>query len=186
MTKAIGVFGSAFDPIHFGHIDCLQQIQNEYELIIVVPSFAHAFGKQMADYDLRVQSVTSAVNEACDSFANRVLVSDIERVIAQQKQNSPVYTFDVLLAIAEKFGTDDLDFVVGPDNANPTQWARFYRSKDILQRWGIKAVEERCNIRSSLIRNMISDNESLHDLSQLVPDNVLNDIKQHNLYGYKQ
>ena len=35
MTKHIGVFGSAFDPIHLGHIDCLRQIEKQYDLIIV-------------------------------------------------------------------------------------------------------------------------------------------------------
>jgi nicotinate-nucleotide adenylyltransferase len=184
MAKAIGVFGSAFDPIHFGHIDCLQQIKNTYERIIVVPSYAHAFGKQMADYDLRMQSVALAVKETCDAFVNRIVVSDIERTIAQQKQDSPVYTFDVLRAIAEKYGTDDIDFVVGPDNADPMQWARFYRSQDILKRWGIQPVKERCKIRSSFIRQRLSENNSLEELSRVLPETVLNIIKQNNLYGY--
>jgi nicotinate-nucleotide adenylyltransferase len=183
MTKYIGVFGSAFDPIHLGHIDCLRQIEKQYELIIVVPSFAHAFSKQMTSFDLRVNSVITAVKEECALFSNRILVSDIERDIAKTKNGEPVYTFDVLSSISTQFKTDDIEFVVGPDNADPDQWTKFYRSEDILNRWGINPVKERCNIRSSLIRKMISNKQPKHDISLLIPRNVLSDIEKHNLYG---
>lgn len=183
MTKSIGIFGSAFDPIHLGHIDCLRQIEKQYEVIIVVPSFAHAFGKQMTSFDLRLNSLKTAIAEECASFASRIIVSDIERDIARTKNGEPVYTFDVLDAISKQFNTDDIQFVVGPDNADPAQWAKFYRSEEILSRWGINAVKERCNIRSSLIQKMISEKWPNDEIASLIPKNVLNDIAKHNLYG---
>ena len=89
----------------------------------------------------------------------------------------------MLSSISTQLKTDDIEFVVGPDNADPSQWTKFYRSEDILDRWGINPVKERCNIRSSLIRKMISNKQPKHDISLLIPSNVLSDIEKHNLYG---
>lgn len=183
MKKTLGVFGSAFDPIHLGHIDCIRQILGQYDLIAVVPSFDHAFGKQMADFDLRIKSVKRAIEEEFSQDENRIVVLDIERRIAANKQSEPIYTFDVLSALSKKFGTDDIEFVVGPDNAAPEQWSKFYRAEEVLTRWGLKAVNERTKIRSSMIRKMIANNDAWEAIEPLVPQTVLSDIKNNNPYS---
>jgi len=186
MKKTIGVFGSAFDPIHLGHIDCLRQIEGEYNLIIVVPSFSHAFGKQMTDFDIRVNSVRNAITEVFDAERGDIVVRDLERTISAGKNSEPVYTFDVLSALSSEFQTDDIEFVVGPDNAAPEQWEKFYRSDEIMTRWGLRAVKERSNIRSSTIRNMVANNAPWNDIESLIPRSVSIDIINKGLYGYSQ
>ena len=45
MKRKIGIFGGTFNPIHKGHLDSLQQVQNKFqlELVYLVPAFQNPF-----------------------------------------------------------------------------------------------------------------------------------------------
>jgi len=156
LTQRIGIFGSAFNPPHRGHEDVIRQAADVMDLIIVVPNYRHAFGKQMAIFEHRL-AMTKAMALGLPQ-KERVLVSDIEQKIFESRSTEkPVYTFDLLCALEVEHPEAQLNFIVGPDNANPSTWDTFYRSQDILDRWSIWAAKENINIRSTHIRKKLTE-----------------------------
>lgn len=149
--KKIAVFGSAFNPPHRGHLDVLNQVAQWADEVVVVPNFAHAFGKSMASYALRVSLTQALVKEA--ALALPVRVSKIEQKMAAARlKPAPIYTFDVLTELKKDYPEDELIFIVGPDNADPRVWQRFYRADDILQQFATWPAEERLAVRSTDLR----------------------------------
>lgn len=54
--KTMVYFGSAFNPPHLGHMQCLQYLvgQPGVAKVLAGPSKAHAYGKDMAPFETRV------------------------------------------------------------------------------------------------------------------------------------
>ena len=154
MNKKTGVFGSAFNPPHMGHADVVDQALIHFDRVILVPSFAHAFGKVMAPYPMRLEMTHVLVSE--NNWGKRVEVSNIEASIAANKPLSePIYTFDTLTMLAAEDPLRDLSVIIGPDNAASDIWQKFYKAQEIDKRWGRWCAVERKQIRSSDIRNAI-------------------------------
>jgi len=154
-AKNIAVFGFAGNPPHNGHRDVIIRASESVDSVIVVPSYRHAFGKQMSRYDDRL----SLAKALCDSLPNGVTakVSNIEERISETKSKlEPIYTYDVMSALQKENPSAKFVFVVGPDNASPEGWAKFYRSSDIAMRWGTLAIPETIRVRSTQIRKKIA------------------------------
>lgn len=153
--KNIAVFGFAGNPPHNGHRDVIIRASESVDSVIVVPSYRHAFGKQMSLYNDRF----ALANALCDSLPKGVTayVSDIEERIAKAKSNrEPIYTYDVMEALQKEAPSAKLVFVIGPDNASPEGWAKFHRSSDIARKWGTLAISETIRVRSTQIRKKIA------------------------------
>ncbi len=162
----VAVFGSAFNPPHRGHEDVIQQALGQASSVVVVPSFRHAFGKKMMDFELRLRMVKVMI---ADMKAEALVgVSNIEQKLAEKRRDDqPIYTYDVMEALEEHYQTDQLVFVIGPDNAKPEIWRAFYKSEEIEQRWNLWVAQERVNIRSTGIREKLAQGiyPSLRDCS---------------------
>ena len=50
---ALAIYGGAFDPPHAGHASVIRRVLDSCDQVLVVPSYQHADGKRMADFDLR-------------------------------------------------------------------------------------------------------------------------------------
>lgn len=149
------IFGSAFNPPHRGHEDVIRQALQQFQTIVIVPSYCHAFGKDMMPWPLRLQMVKVIVNDMKEK--SRIQISPIEQSLYEYQQDpKPIYTYDVLSALEKTLASAELTFVVGPDNALAATWDRFYKAQEIRQRWGVWAAEERIQVRSTLIREKIS------------------------------
>lgn len=179
--KNIAVYGSAFDPIHVGHIDCIKQIDGKYEQIVVVPSYVHAFGKNMEPFESRFRSVHQAVKDS-GPFYSKIIVTDIEKRLHEKNPSKPVFTYDVLKNLSIELWRDDLEFIVGPDNADKSQWEKFYKSEEILNRWGLRAVEQRKDVRSSQIRSLLKAGNDIEDIALMVPACVKQHIEESGAY----
>jgi nicotinate-nucleotide adenylyltransferase len=164
--KRIAVIGSAFNPPHLGHRDIVEQIYQDFDEILLIPSYRHPFGKQMESYQDRLY-MASMLGEVFHSekhfmfnHKTQIATSSIERDIGIDN-NNPVYTFDVLNELEQRYLTaniqPELTFIIGPDNASHATWSQFYRGEDIIRRWNLRAVSERVPVHSSLIRELISD-----------------------------
>lgn len=178
--KMIAVFGSAFNPPHRGHADVVRQALEKADCVLLVPSYRHAFGKHMAPYDQRLAmaaAMAASLNELGD-----IRVCDIERAIAEGKDaGEAIYTYDVLCALEEGHPDASLLFVLGPDNAEPATWNKFYRAQDILDRWGTWAAEERIAVRSTRIRDNLAKAILPSEIECSV--GVIELIKAMNCYG---
>jgi nicotinate-nucleotide adenylyltransferase len=173
----IAVFGSALNPPHRGHEDVIIQILQHTNSVILIPSYKHAFGKQMMPYHFRMKMVEAMISEM--HIGEKVRVSDIEKRLANSlPTNQPIYTYDVLHAMEQELNNNQLTFVVGPDNADPNTWKKFYKADAIIQRWNIWAAEERINVRSTLIRQKLAQGVTLNN--QECCDTVIQLLSQRN------
>ena len=181
----IGVFGSAFDPPTLGHLDVIKQFARQFDRILLVPSARHAFNKDSLPFPVRVEMLgrfVSSVDVSCD-----LEVCELEALLLQNSPASPVYTYDLLTALDEKYqGQANLTFIRGPDNAQPETWNRFYRAREIENRWSIVTAEERLNVRSSTVRSILNQPGSADNTTQSLDDFLLPSVRayiqEHKLY----
>ncbi len=179
----LGVFGSAFDPPTLGHLDVLQQAADYHDRILLVPSVFHAFDKKSQPFKLRLQMLQCFIDEI--EISCPLEICDLESELLAQHPGRPVYTYDLMTALASKHQNDaELSFIRGPDNALPEVWQRFYRWQDIEARWSVFTAEQRVNVRSSDVRRILAAAELADsDLQQgmLLPS-VKTFILSHDLY----
>lgn len=156
--KSIGVFGSAFNPPHAGHLNVIEQGARVFDKIILVPSYCHAFGKVMLPFGLRL-ALTKALILGIE-LETEIEISTIEQDIAKHRDDGePVYTFDVLSALQERHADCSIRFMLGPDNAKYETWSKFQRSEEIDKKWGAWIAKEQVFVRSTQIRSLISNGQ---------------------------
>ncbi|ELP6119228.1 hypothetical protein QTV43_000368 [Vibrio vulnificus] len=164
MKNRIGVFGSALNPPTNGHIDAIKQALCFVDHVIVVPSFSHAYGKDMKPFDVRVQLARQAFKQ----FGDRVSVSDIERSIYKGK---PVYTCELMPEIQKIHFDSKVVFICGPDNV--LGFANFKNSLEILEKFQLITVTEQKAIRSTLVRSNVQKGLLINNL---VPKSIINTV----------
>ncbi|MEO0340916.1 MAG: nicotinate-nicotinamide nucleotide adenylyltransferase [Bacteroidota bacterium] len=172
----VAIFGSAFNPPTKGHRDAvasLLEVERSFDEVLLIPSYTHAFGKSMLDYDLRIEMLKTFVD---DLAIEKVKAFPIEHKLA--KNDLPVYTYDLLEHLqAHYFPKDQLSFAIGPDNQ--LNWDKFYKADEIKAQWSLTVVPERQPIRSTLVRNCLQSGQSIEEL---VTPSVNRLIKEKGLY----
>lgn len=89
----IAVFGSAFNPPSLGHKSVIESLTH-FDRVLLLPSIAHAWGKQMLEYSARCELV--------DAFIEDLQVDNVERSTIEESLYSPessVTTYAVLEAL---------------------------------------------------------------------------------------
>ncbi|MHA2780372.1 nicotinate-nicotinamide nucleotide adenylyltransferase [Vibrio harveyi] len=151
--KKIAVFGSAFNPPSLGHKSVIESLSH-FDLVLLEPSIAHAWGKNMLDYPIRCKLVDAFIK---DMGLSNVQRSDLEQTLYQPGQS--VTTFALLEKIQEIHMQADITFVIGPDNF--FKFAKFYKAEEITERWTVMACPERVKIRSTDIRNALLEGNDI-------------------------
>lgn len=157
MTASIAIFGSAFNPPSLGHKSVIERLTH-FDKVILLPSFSHAWGKQMLDYDARCELVTVFIE---DLSQDNLELSTLERDIAVGDE--AITTFAVLEAFEKHFPQANLTFVVGPDNF--LHFGKFYKADEITQRWQVLACPETVKVRSTQIREEIVNSREISHLT---------------------
>ena len=157
MTASIAVFGSAFNPPSLGHKSVLERLQH-FDRVLLLPSYSHAWGKEMLDYDARCELVEAFID---DLKLPNLELSRLEQDMAVG--NEPITTFAVLSELQRRMPDAELTFVVGPDNF--LNFAKFYKSAEILNRWQVLACPETVNVRSTQIRENIINKRAISHLT---------------------
>ncbi|EOE6053900.1 TPA: nicotinate-nicotinamide nucleotide adenylyltransferase [Vibrio cholerae] len=155
--KKIAVFGSAFNPPTLGHKSIIDSL-GHFDLVLLVPSIAHAWGKTMLEYELRSQLVDQFIQ---DIGSNKVQRSDVEQALYAPPE--AVTTYAVLTRLQALYPEDELTFVIGPDNL--LHFGKFYKADEILQRWTVMACPERLPIRSTAIRDALQNGQPITDMT---------------------
>ena len=169
--KKLAVFGSAFNPPSLGHKSVIESLSH-FDLVLLEPSIAHAWGKDMLDYPIRCKLV--------DAFINDLGLSNVQRSDAEQALHQPgqsVTTFELLKKIQEIYTQADITFVIGPDNF--FKFAKFYRADEIMERWAVMACPERVKIRSTDIRDALAKGK---DASSFTTPGVGELLRSEGLY----
>ncbi|MDW6004881.1 nicotinate-nicotinamide nucleotide adenylyltransferase [Vibrio mangrovi] len=164
----IAVFGSAFNPPSLGHKSVIDSL-NHFDQVLLVPSIAHAWGKTMLPYDMRCRLVDALI---LDLGSDKIKRSDIEEQLYVPGKH--VTTYAVLTALQKIYPQDELTFVMGPDNL--FQFARFYRAKDILQRFNVMGCPEKVPVRSTDIRQCIRQGKAIDALTTPAVSQLINSL----------
>ena len=188
----IGILGGTFDPIHEGHLALGRAAVKQLELdrLIFVPAFRHPLEQKesntVAPAQARLEMVKLVTKEE-SGFE----VSDCEI-----KREGISYTIDTLRSFREEYPKpNELFFVTGGDwGKNLDQWkdidtifslAHFvvakrpgYDTKRLPK--GVEFLDfVPLDISSTEVRNQLRKGSSL---ASLVPEIVLNYIREHRLY----
>ncbi|TQV72237.1 nicotinate-nicotinamide nucleotide adenylyltransferase [Aliikangiella marina] len=194
ISKRVGIIGSAFNPPHLGHKDIIEQVYRDYDEILLVPSYRHAFGKSMVPYQYRLY-MASMLGQAFHqekylkfTQSTPIATSSIERELGE-KNKAPVFTFNLLEALEERYRSADIEpkltFIIGPDNASFETWRKFYKGDEILKRWNIRPVSERVSVHSTMIRELIAEYPRPGFLFAARFKNYLDDMIAHYIFENK-
>lgn len=114
----IAVYGGAFDPPHLGHHEAVEAVleQGQADMVIMVPTAYHAFGKAMAPHEERVRWCEAMVREN-----PLVKVSKIEAGLP-----APNLTLNTMRALGARYPEHELVLIMGEDNA---------RNRNLWQGW---------------------------------------------------
>jgi len=175
MTASIAVFGSAFNPPSLGHKSVLERLQH-FDRVLLLPSYAHAWGKEMLDYNARCELVAAFID---DLDLPNLELSRLEQEMAIG--NEPITTFAVLTELQVQMPDVEFTFVVGPDNF--LNFSKFYKSTEILNQWQVLACPETVNVRSTQIRDNIVNRRSI---SHLTTQKVARMLEDRNRYSFRK
>ncbi|MGU3842201.1 nicotinate-nicotinamide nucleotide adenylyltransferase, partial [Vibrio diabolicus] len=141
-------------PPSLGHKSVIESLSH-FDLVLLEPSIAHAWGKNMLDYPTRCKMVDAFIK---DMGLSNVRRSDAEQALYQPGQS--VTTYALLEKIQEIYPTADITFVIGPDNF--FKFAKFSRAEEIMERWTVMACPEKVKVRSTDIRNALVTGEDIN------------------------
>ncbi len=176
------VYGGSFDPPHMAHqMACLYLLEAlEAQQVWLVPTFQHAFGKALADFERRA----AMCNLLVAPFGGRVQVLTTEKHLGGQS-----LTHSTMTHLAQAHPEQRLALALGADIMADTH--RWHMWDDINQRWPVVVVGrtgfphpqsriELPAIASRAVRDRVRQNKSL---TGLVPASVARFIAEHRLYA---
>ncbi|CAI8808794.1 nucleotidyl transferase family protein [Methylocaldum szegediense] len=150
--RRIAAYGTAADPPHLGHMDCLAQLLAlDYDLVYFLLSAGHAFGKTMKPFASRLAMAQMLIAERFPG-EQRIRVSGLEGEIARSTPDERVYSIDVLEHLRRLHPQAELHLALGPDNAAPEVLRRFKDYQRLAEEFGLVTLEERVHVRSTWIR----------------------------------
>ncbi|MBI6727551.1 adenylyltransferase/cytidyltransferase family protein [Pseudomonas viridiflava] len=147
---ALAVYGGAFNPPHPGHATVVASLLDKAEKVVVVPSYAHPFGKKMMPFEQRVRWAKAMI---ANFDPNIVSVETCEMDAALIK--SPVFSIDLLRFIADrdKIEGKEIALVMGEDVGDI--FKTFYGYDDIISEFSTLVVSETIHLHSSMIREKL-------------------------------
>lgn len=129
----IALFGGTFDPIHRGHLACLQHlVENmDFSQVVLIPAGQNPLkvDRVPASKEDRLKMVELAVRD----YGDEITVDEYEMM-----QNSPSYSFETLKRYQQKYAPEELYTVMGIDTFNEfDQWKNF---EDIIKMTNLLVV----------------------------------------------
>ncbi len=190
-----GVFGGAFDPIHYGHLNLARRIQERTDLdgVLVIPSYRPPHRSEPeASFAHRIHMLTLGTANETDW-----LISTIETSL-----DGPGYAVDVVAALRQTYPGIELSFIIGADQVQYlTTWhdsERLFASVPFITgtRPGTdveNAIPPGCRLRyvdvgevalsSTDIRSALRHQRWPEVLEGMIPPPVVAYILEHNLYS---
>lgn len=192
MKERIGIFGGSFDPVHNGHKavveSCLKSNLIDRMLVLLTPSPPHKQGSVQVSYRHRLKMLKIAFWQD-----QNVEVSDLEKEL-----KSPSYTLQTIRYLQENHPENVYFYCMGEDSI--INFHKWYKFEKILERVPLMVAErpgwERENIAEKILERTIFVEHNPVDISstdirlkksgkelgQSVPIQVIDYIREHNLY----
>ncbi len=180
ISKEIALYGGAFDPPHLGHQFTLLYLLScaNYDEIWILPAYNHPFGKKMAPFELRYQM--------CQLLAAPLSAKiQVSRVEAEPVCDGR--TYNTVRYLQKVYPNYRFSFVLGADNlAQSHKWYKWDELSQLVDfiviGRGIVPQYETItlpDISSTLVRSLLAEGK---EPTTMVPQNILQFIKEHNLY----
>jgi len=182
--KKIAVYGGSFNPPHIGHVLAAQYVAltGGFDEVLVIPTYKHAAGKKLVDFYHRLKMCQLAF-----SSVPKCIVDPIEATLPGKS-----YSIQTLKAL-HKQRPADYRFVIGSDIMfnkhlweNPEEVFRL-APPFLIGRLGYPHPDAPENmvlpgVSSTDVRHLLVDSRYGEELSKIMPENVLEYIKEHRLY----
>jgi len=134
MAGRTGIFGGAFDPVHYGHIACVDSFlsSDRIDRLLVIPTYSppHKPGTLCTPFRDRLEMLRIAFLNRGD----RIVISDLE-----SRLESPSYTVRTIRHLQEESPDEQFFLCIGEDSLEGfTSW---YSYQEILQRVELLVAE---------------------------------------------
>jgi nicotinate-nucleotide adenylyltransferase len=192
-TQLVGLFGGSFNPPHVGHVLAVAYALSVWRLdrIIVVPVYAHPFGKALAPFSDRLALCAAAFEDL-----KNIEISDIEAHLAV-----PSRTLRTLEALRSRHTGYQFRLIVGSDILGELdQW----HAIDVIRRLAPPLILPRTGegartpvlpqVSSTHVRSLLSRLQATSgvnkpegdpvtsELAEYLPARVLDYVVRHGLY----
>ena len=125
----IAFLGGTFDPIHFGHLEAVKEIQqlNFFKKVSLLPSYQPVQKNNcLFDLDQRIEMIESALDE----------YPTIELDCDEINSKNPSYMIDTLRLKKSKNPNQSLCLIIGTDSlANLSSWKDSQELKEFCMLW---------------------------------------------------
>lgn len=153
----IGVLGGSFDPIHFGHINPLIEVSEQFNLseIKLIPTYQSAVGKVFhanSEHRMNMVSIIAA------SSLNNFVAEDLEL-----RKGGVSYTYDTIKLLKERHKNERFCLIMGLDVFLRIE--SWYNYKKILNEVNILVINRpgfslnKLDSMDTLIHSKISKNK---------------------------
>lgn len=183
----VALYGGSFNPPHAGHVLAAAYLTcvADFEKVLVVPVFEHAFDKTLLGYEERVELCRVA-------FSN---LSQVEVCTIESTLPRPSYTISTVEALLERHPHYQLELVVGADVL--PELAKWHRIDELLRKTKLFAMGRRGHassecpspwlpeVSSSQLRELMRQPRTAkvsERLRELVPTRVLAMIEERGYY----
>ncbi len=196
MKKKIGLLGGTFDPIHKGHLNLAKELKERHQLdeVWFIPANVNPLkpGRMCESPEDRLAMIKLAIAPYKDFVVNNI----------ELNRAAPSYTVDTLKELKEQIPDNDYYLLLGEDIT--IAFEKWHRPDEIIKlakiligtRPGIWAhSSENLALHQAIMDGMTTINEMNISATELrsrldrqisceglIPDSVLNYIKEHKLY----
>ncbi|MGE6259478.1 nicotinate-nucleotide adenylyltransferase [Heyndrickxia sporothermodurans] len=189
MKKRVGILGGTFDPPHIGHLIMANEVQQSLNLdeIRFMPN-------QIPPHKRRKNIATNEDRKAMISMSIADHPHFVMELIEFEREG-PSFTYDTICLLKQREPDIEFYFIIGADMIEYLpKWYNIEILCKMIQFIGVNRPGHSnktnypviqieipdINISSTLIREKIQENLSI---KYLVMDEVMEYMKEHNLYG---
>ncbi|GIN85411.1 nicotinate-nucleotide adenylyltransferase [Heyndrickxia sporothermodurans] len=189
MKKRVGILGGTFDPPHIGHLVMANEVQQSLNLdeIRFMPN-------QIPPHKKRKNIATNEDRKAMISMSIADHPHFVMELIEFEREG-PSFTYDTICLLKQREPDNEFYFIIGADMIEYLpKWYNIEMLCKMIQFIGVNRPGHSnktnypviqieipdINISSTVIREKIQENLSI---KYLVMDEVMEYIKEHNLYG---
>jgi nicotinate-nucleotide adenylyltransferase len=189
--RTVGLFGGSFNPPHVAHqLVALYMLETHVDEMWFVPTYAHAFGKDLVAYEHRV----AMCELAAAPLGARVRVSRAEYELAQRPDFVASRTLHLIEYLNASYPDVALRLVVGADILGETD--KWYRWDEVVRRAPLLVVGRTGHalpegstatgvampqVSATRVRELLAAKDPA--AAQLLPQTVLRYIARHGLYA---
>lgn len=141
-VQKIAVLGGSFDPVHFGHIDIVENLEKIFDRVIVMPSYVSPFKSGATDAAVRLR----LCKKAFESEKTEVSRYEIAKMGVS-------YSVDTAAYLAKKYAGQKLFWVIGSEElVRLESWHDIDRLKTLVEFYVVPRPE--FDIDETVVRSL--------------------------------